>query len=79
MNYFLSIIKYLGIGERTANTIIKKKVNSRLKFMNKKANCLFSERRTLIMALVQCYFYYFYSSWYAGISSFEKQITSGTK
>ena len=26
MNYFLSIIKYLGIGERTANTIIKKRL-----------------------------------------------------
>ena len=68
-------IKYLGIdidqnlsGEITVNNIIKK-VNSRLRFMYRKAKCLSSEtRKTLSMALIQCHFDYSCSSWYAGIS-----------
>ena len=70
-----SSIKYLGIdidqnlsGEITVNDIIKK-VNSRLRFMYRKAKCLSSEtRKTLSMALIQCHFDYSCSSWYAGIS-----------
>lgn len=70
-----SKIKYLGIdidqnlsGEITVNSIIKK-VNSRLKFMYRKANCLSTEtRKTLTTALIQCHFDYSCSSWYAGVS-----------
>ena len=68
-------IKYLGIdidqnlsGEITVNSIIKK-VNSRLKFMYRKASCLSTEtRKTLTTALIQCHFDYSCSSWYAGVS-----------
>ena len=68
-------IKYLGIdldqnlsGETTANSIIKK-INSRLRFMYRKANCLsVATRKTLSMALIQCHFDYSCSSWYAGTS-----------
>ena len=72
-------LKYLGIdidqhlsGESTVNSIIKK-VNSRLKFMYRKANCLSREtRKTLSMALIQCHFDYSCSSWYAGVSQKNK-------
>lgn len=68
-------IKYLGLdidqqlsGEITVNSIIKK-VNARLKFMYRKANCLSLEtRKILTTALIQCHFDYSCSSWYAGIS-----------
>lgn len=68
-------LKYLGIdidqnlsGEITVNSIIKK-VNSRLKFMYRKARCLSTEtRKTLTTALIQCHFDYSCSSWYAGVS-----------
>ena len=54
-------------GERTENIIIKI-VNSRFRFMCRKANCLFAETRiTLSMALMQCHIDYSYSSWYADI------------
>ena len=70
-----SRIKYLCIdrhqnvfGERTANTVIQK-VNSRLRFIHRKANCLSSEtRRPLSMELLQCHLDYPCSSWYAGMS-----------
>lgn len=73
--YSQSKIKYLGIdidqnlsGEITVNSIIKK-VNSRLKFMYRKASCLSTEtRKTLTTALIQCHFDYSCSSWYAGVS-----------
>jgi len=43
---------------KEANTIIKQ-VNSRLRFMYGKANCLSSETRsTLSMALIPCHFDY---------------------
>ena len=70
-----SSVKYLGIdidenlsGESIVNGIIKK-VNSRLRFMYRKANCLSAEtRKTLSMALIQCHFDYSCSSWYASVS-----------
>ena len=65
-----SSIKYLGIdidqnlsGEKKTANSITKKVNSRLKFMYRKANCLSTEtRKTLSMALIQCHFDYSCSS-----------------
>lgn len=73
-------IKYLGLeidqhlsGESTVNSIIKK-VNSRLKFMYRKANCLSKETRNILsMALIQCHFDYSCSSWYAGVSQKMKK------
>ena len=79
-------------GERTENIIIKI-VNSRFRFMCRKANCLFAETRiTLSMALMQCHIDYSYSSWYADIhphkisnnayppkSIYKKQRTSQTQ
>ena len=77
--YSQSHVKYLGIdidqnlsGEITANSIIQK-VNSRLKFMYRKANCLSMEtRKTLTSALIQCHFDYSCSSWFAGVSQLLK-------
>ena len=75
----MTLIKNLS-GEKTANSIIKK-VNSRLRFMYRKANCLSAEtRKTLSMALIQCHFDYSCSSWYAGITrALKNQTASGTK
>ena len=70
-----STVKYLGIdidqhlsSETTVNSIIKK-VNSRLKFMYRKAQCLSTDtRKTLSSALIQCHFDYSCSSWFSGVS-----------
>ena len=70
-----SNVKYLGLdidqylsGELIVDNIIKK-VNSRLKFLYRQSQFLSKNaRKTLCTALIQCYFDYACSSWYAGLS-----------
>jgi hypothetical protein len=50
--------------ERTSNSITKQ-VNSHLRFIYRKSNCLsYETRRTLIRELIHCHFYYSCSTWF---------------
>jgi hypothetical protein len=68
-------VKYLGItldkclsGETIANNVIKK-AGARLGFLYRQAHFLDQKtRKTLVTALIQCYFDYSCSSWFSGIS-----------
>ena len=68
-------VKYLGItldqclsGESIANNVIKK-AGARLNFLYRQALFLDPKtRKTLVSALIQCYFDYSCSSWFSGLS-----------
>ena len=68
-------VKYLGItldkclsGETVANNVIKK-AGARLRFLYRQAHFLdLKTRKTLVTALIQCYFDYSCSSWFSGLS-----------
>jgi hypothetical protein len=69
-----SEIKYLGLdldqslsSESTGNKVVKK-VNSRLKFLYRKGNCLdLYTKKLLVSALIQCHYDYGCSVWYYGM------------
>ena len=62
------IDKYLNFEFIVANIV--KKVNGRLKFLYRNANCLDPRsRKTLSTALIQCYFDYSCSSWYSSLGA----------
>lgn len=68
-------VKYLGItldqclsGEAVANSVIVK-AGARLRFLYRQAQFLDQKtRKTLVSALIQCYFDYSCSSWFLGLS-----------
>ena len=76
----VTCVKYLGLnidnflsGENIVRSIVEK-VNARLKFLYRHRKHLdFKCRMTLVSALIQCYFDYSCSSWYAGLSKTLQQ------
>ena len=70
-----SCVKYLGAkldsnlsGESMSQDVLKK-VNTRLKFLYRKGNCLdLSSRRLLANSLILCVFDYACCSWFSGLS-----------
>jgi hypothetical protein len=66
------VVKYLGVHiDKYLNfENIVSKVNGRFKFLYRNAKCLDPRlRKTLLTALIQCYFDYSCSSWYSDLGS----------
>jgi hypothetical protein len=73
-------VKYLGLkldNTLSGDTVVKEilsKCSNRLKFLYRHRNSLnFNTRKTLSLALIQCYFDYSVSSWYMGLSKANKK------